>query len=287
MSNSPLVDYVRISPCKTSPRNHDIDTVTVHCVVGQCTVGGFGEWVADPNTRASANYCIDKDGKIGMYVEEKDRSWCSSSSANDNRAITIEVASDKYEPYAVNDKAMARLIDLLVDICTRNPGIGLLKWVDDKSLIGNVAVQNVTVHRWFANKSCPGTYIFTRLPLICEQVNKRLLKGDDLTVSQYTEVMEAIAQINKRLDGQEAAYQATCDKAIEAHIKKLGERQPSAWAYDDLSWVYKERIMNGVGLPDGSITLQPGAYTTREQIATLLHRFYDRFIKPLTRSEEA
>lgn len=173
MSNSPLVSYTKISPNKTSPRNHKIDTITIHCVAGQCSIETLGEIFAPPSRKASSNYGIGPDGRIGMYVEEKDRSWCSSSSANDNRAITIEVASDMTHPFAVNDTAYNALIDLLVDICKRN-GIKELKWKGDKSLIGNVAEQNMTVHKWFANKDCPGEYLYERHADIAEKVNKRL-----------------------------------------------------------------------------------------------------------------
>lgn len=174
MSNSPLVCHTNISPNKTSPRNHEIDTVTIHCVVGQVSAESLGNWFAKTSTEASSNYGVDKDGRIGMYVEEKDRSWCSSSRANDHRAITIEVASDTSAPYAVTDAAYSGLIKLLVDICKRNPGIKKLRWVNDKSLIGQVDVQNMTVHRWFANKSCPGDYLFDRYPDIAKKVNSLL-----------------------------------------------------------------------------------------------------------------
>lgn len=173
MSNSKLVDYTRISPNKTSPRNHAIDTITIHCVVGQCTVETLGSIFATPSRQASSNYGIGVDGRIGMYVEEKDRSWCSSSAANDNRAVTIEVASDTTHPYAVTDKAYAALLDLVTDICRRN-GIKKLLWKGDKSLIGQVAKQNMTVHRWFANKACPGDYLYSRHSAIAAEVNKRL-----------------------------------------------------------------------------------------------------------------
>lgn len=173
MSNSPLVSYTKISPNKTSPRNHAIDTITIHCVVGQCSVETLGNVFAPISRQASSNYGVGVDGRIGMYVEEKDRSWCSSNAANDHRAITIEVASDTTEPYAVNDKAYTALINLLVDICKRN-NIKELKWKADKSLIGQVDKQNMTVHRWFANKSCPGTYLYERHSQIASEVNKRL-----------------------------------------------------------------------------------------------------------------
>ena len=174
MSNSPLVNYTKISPNKSSPRNHKIDTVTIHCVVGQCSVETLGNVFAPTSRQASSNYGIGYDGRIGMSVEEKDRSWCSSNAANDNRAITIEVASDTKEPYAVNAKAYAALIDLLVDICKRN-GIKELVWSTNKAdRVNHKNGCNMTVHRDYANKSCPGTYLYERHAQIASEVNKRL-----------------------------------------------------------------------------------------------------------------
>lgn len=173
MSNSKLVDYTRISPNKTSPRNHAIDTITIHCIVGQWTAKQGCDYFATTGRECSANYVVGKDGSIGLSVEEKDRSWCSSSASNDNRAVTIEVASDTTHPYAVTDKAYAALLDLVTDICRRN-GIKKLLWKGDKSLIGQVAKQNMTVHRWFANKACPGDYLYSRHSAIAAEVNKRL-----------------------------------------------------------------------------------------------------------------
>lgn len=186
LSNSPLVNYTKISPNKTSPRNHTIDTITIHCVVGQCSVETLGNIFASSSKRASSNYGIGYDGRIGMYVEEKDRSWCSSNSENDNRAITIEVASDTKHPYAVKDVAYKSLINLLVDICQRN-NIKELKWKADKSLIGHPEEQNMTVHRWFANKSCPGDYLYNRHGQIAAEVNARLGKSEENTPSEPSE----------------------------------------------------------------------------------------------------
>lgn len=173
MSNSPLVAYTKISPNKTSPRNHVIDTITIHCVVGQLSVEKVGDIFADPARKASSNYGIGPDGRVGLYVDEADRSWCSSSGSNDNRAITIECASDMTHPYAINDTVYKSLINLLVDICKRN-NIKELKWKGDKSLIGDVDQQNMTVHRWFAAKACPGDYIYNRLGQIAAEVNEKL-----------------------------------------------------------------------------------------------------------------
>lgn len=173
MSNSKLAGYTRITKNRTSPRNHVIDTITIHCIVGQWTAKQGCDYFATTGRECSANYVVGKDGSIGLSVEEKDRSWCSSSASNDNRAVTIEVASDTAHPYAVTDKAYAALLDLVTDICRRN-GIKKLLWKGDKSLIGQVAKQNMTVHRWFANKACPGDYLYSRHSAIAAEVNKRL-----------------------------------------------------------------------------------------------------------------
>lgn len=172
-SNSSLVTYTRISPNRNSPRTHAIDTITIHCIVGQWTARQGCDYFANASVRASANYIVGKDGSIGLCVEEKDRSWCSSNAANDHRAVTIEVASDTTHPYAITDKAMAALIELCSDICKRN-GIKALLWKGDKKLIGKVSQQNMTVHRWFANKVCPGDYIYERLGDIAAKVNAKL-----------------------------------------------------------------------------------------------------------------
>lgn len=172
MSNSSLVNYTKISPNRTKNRNHVIDTVTIHCVVGQVSVQTLGEIFQ--TKKASSNYGIGYDGKVGMYVEEKDRSWCSSNAANDHRAITIECASDMKEPYAIKPVVYNKLIDLLVDICKRN-GIKELVWSNNKSdRVNHKNGVNMTCHRDYANKSCPGTYIYQREAKIAEEVNERL-----------------------------------------------------------------------------------------------------------------
>ena len=180
MSNSSLVNYVALSPNHSGTRNHKIDTISIHCMAGNLTVEQCGRIFANPNTEASSNYGVDSDGRIGMYVEEKNRSWCTSSAANDNRAITIEVANTVgYEPYPISDAAYKSLINLLVDVCKRN-GIPKLLWKADKSLIGKVSEQNMTVHRWFANKSCPGTWLYQHHGQIADDVNKRLEEDEEV-----------------------------------------------------------------------------------------------------------
>lgn len=175
MSNSELASYIKISPNKTSPRNHDIDTITIHCMAGDLSVEALGNLFALKSRKASSNYGIGTDGCIAQYVDEGDRSWCSSNRANDERAVTIEVANDgdAKTGWHVSDKAMEALVYLCVDICKRN-GIKKLLWKNDKSLIGQVDKQNMTVHRWFAKKDCPGEYLMNNMGKIADAVNAHL-----------------------------------------------------------------------------------------------------------------
>lgn len=186
MSNSSLVNYTRISPNRNSPRSNKIDTISIHCVVGQCSVETLGSIFASSSREASSNYGIGYDGRIGMYVEEKDRSWCTSSAYNDNRAITIEVASDTYEPYRVNAAAYKSLIKLLVDICKRN-GIKKLVWSTNKSeRMNHLNGCNMTVHRDYANKSCPGDYLYNLHGQIAKEVNAQLGSGSSTPTTPTT-----------------------------------------------------------------------------------------------------
>lgn len=177
MSNSNLVTYTKLSPNCTKPRNHAIDTITIHVFVGQvtaeqgCNIKSFTHY--NPVNGASCNYVVGYDGSIGLCVDEANRSWCSSNGKNDHRAITIEVASETKHPYAVTNKAYSALIELVADICKRN-NIKQLLWKADKSLVGKVDQQNMTVHRWFANKSCPGDYLYNRHGDIAAKVNELL-----------------------------------------------------------------------------------------------------------------
>ena len=183
-TNSKLVNYTRISPNRSVNRNHKIDTVSIHCVVGQCSVETLGSIFASTSKEASSNYGIGYDGRIGMYVEEKDRSWCTSSASNDNRAITIEVASDTYHPYRVKDVAYKSLIKLLVDICKRN-GIKKLVWSTNKSeRMNHLNGCNMTVHRDYANKSCPGDYLYNLHGQIAKEVNAQLGSGTSSTTKK-------------------------------------------------------------------------------------------------------
>ena len=171
-TNSPLVDYVKISPNSTNPRNQPISVITIHHMAGNLSVESCGNVFATTDRQASSNYGIGSDGRVGMYVEEANRSWCSSNRENDHKAITIEVANDDTSSgnWHVSDAALAKLIDLCVDICQRN-GIPRLNFTGDKT-------GNLTMHKWFTPTQCPGPYLESKFPYIAEQVNLRLTGAD-------------------------------------------------------------------------------------------------------------
>ena len=234
-TNSPMVVYTKLSPNHSGQRTMAIDRITPHCVVGQCTAEGLGDWFYESSTQASSNYGIDKDGRVGMYVEEKNRSWCSSSGANDQRAITIECASDTTEPYAFKDIVYQRLIEICVDICKRN-GKNKLIWFGDKDKTLNYAPKSgemiLTVHRWFANKSCPGNWMYARMGDLAEKVTKALQGSDSGSGGgSDTGSMETIKWYRVRKSWADSKSQKGAYKILD-NAKKCADQNPGYKVFD-------------------------------------------------------
>ena len=252
-TNSPLVTDVLLSS-KHSIRRHSIDTVTVHCFVGQVTAREGLEFFKRTTRDASTNYVVGRDGSIGLCVEEKYRAWTSggslkangmTGSENDHRAVTIEVASDTARPYKVTDAAMDALIRLLADICQRN-GIEELRWKADKNLVGVVNQQNMSVHRWFDPRECPGDYLFNRHGQIAAAVNKILQEEDDdntMTQEQFNGMMNV-------------------------YLSELKKQPAQPYAQDALAWAAKQGLMVG----DGNGNQQPMMFLAREDEVLIEYR---------------
>lgn len=222
MSNSSLISYTKLSPNHSGRRTHTIDRITPHCIVGQLGVESIGQCFIGRSRRASCNYGIGYDGKIALIVDEGYRSWCSSSNDNDQRAVTIECASDKTAPYAFNPIVYDRLVDLCVDVCKRN-GKNKLFWLGDKakSLNYNPSKNEMvlTVHRWFANKSCPGDWMFSRMGQLANDVTARLTH-DNGNAKGQDEKMEKFYHTYKDIP---APYQPTIHKLmVSGYLKGKG-----------------------------------------------------------------
>lgn len=239
-TNSSLVKYTSLSPNHSGQRTRSIDRITPHCVVGQLTAEGI--CACFPKGReASCNYGIGKDGKIALCVEEKNRSWCSSSAENDQRAVTIECASDSTAPCAFNTAVYNALIELCVDICKRN-GKNKLLWLGDKTKTLNYAPKSgemvLTVHRWFANKSCPGDWMYSRMGDLATTVTKRLsgVSGGGSTTT--TPTGKTLYRVRKSWSDAKSQIGAF---SVLANAKSLVDKNPSYKVFDESGKVVYEK----------------------------------------------
>lgn len=261
-TNSSLVKYTSLSPNHSGQRTHSIDRITPHCVVGQLTAEGI--CACFPKGReASCNYGIGKDGKVALCVEEKNRSWCSSSAENDQRAVTIECASDSTAPYAFNTAVYNALIELCVDICKRN-GKNKLLWLGDKTKTLNYAPKSgemvLTVHRWFDNKSCPGDWMYSRMGDLATTVTKRLsgVSGGGSTTT--TPTGKTLYRVRKSWSDAKSQIGAF---SVLANAKSLVDKNPSYKVFDESGKVVYEK---------GSTSTAFKPYTVRVTITDLYIR---------------
>ena len=263
-TNSPLVDYTKLSPNHSGQRTHSIDRITPHCVVGQCSVETLGDIFMPKSKEASCNYGIGSDGRVLLCVEEKNRSWCSSSAENDQRAITIECASDSYDPYAFKDVVYKKLIDLCTDICKRN-GKNKLIWFGDKNKTLNYSPKKnemiLTVHRWFANKSCPGDWMYSRMGDLATKVTNALagiepeprdkdlyqgdfatpilLEGDDgIEVEYLQQFLNWFGNYNLNVDG---SFGPVTEKALKDFQKYSGIEVDGMYGPDSYDAAYSSK----------------------------------------------
>ena len=252
-TNSSLVSYTKLSPNHSGQRTHSIDRITPHCVVGQCSVETLGNIFLPTSRQASCNY--------GIGVEEKNRSWCSSSSANDQRAVTIECASDTTEPYAFKDVVYQKLITLCVDICKRN-GKSKLLWLGDKDKTLGYEPKSdemvLTVHRWFANKSCPGSWMYARMGDLAAKVTAQLGGGaSEDTETEYPEKLtEGYYRVRKAWSdskSQKGAYK------ILSNAKKCADANPGYSVFD----------VNGVNIYTSKTTTAEVPFLVKVSISDL------------------
>lgn len=269
-TNSSLVDCVVKSPNHSGQRTHRIDRLTPHCVVGQLSAESIG--ACFPNGRgASCNYGVGYDGRQCLIVDEKNRSWCTSSNANDQRAITIEVASDRSEPYAMTNEAYAGLLELCIDICKRN-GIRKVLWFSDKNKALNYNTKDgecvLTVHRWFANKSCPGNWLYNRMSKLADAIN------DGIGNSSSGDTIHKLPNDGKTL------YRVQC-----------GAYKVKANADKQLKAIESKGIDAFIVQVDGYYKVQVGAYGVKSNADRQLERMkslgFNCFITTVSRESES
>lgn len=240
MSNSPLATYKRLTG-NYDPRNHKIDTITIHCYVGQVTAKQGCDYFYNTDREVSSNYVVGRDGSIGLSVEEKNRAWTSSSPSNDHRAITIETACETKAPYKVNDAAYNALINLCVDICKRN-GISKLVWSNNANdRINHKNGCNMTLHRDFANTACPGQYLMERMADIANQVNKKLGSKTTSTVAKPTTTIKIDAP--SEIGGND----------MTRGYFQVGDRNEGVYTYKQMLMLLKKKGIITQGVDNNNI----------------------------------
>lgn len=251
MSNSSLVTYKRLTG-NYDPRNHKIDTITIHCYVGQVTAKQGCDYFYSTGREVSSNYVVGRDGSIGLSVEEKNRAWTSFSPSNDHRAITIETACDTKAPYKVNNAAYNALINLCVDICKRN-GIKKLVWSNNKTdRINHRNGCNMTVHRDFASTDCPGKYLMERMADIANQANKKLGAAATTTTKPTTTIkIDAPSEIGGN-DMTRGYFQ-------------VGDRNEGVYSYKQQLMLLKKKGIISQGVDNNNI-FGAGTRTATKQV---------------------
>lgn len=239
MSNSSLATYKRLTG-NYDPRNHKIDTITIHCYVGQVTAKQGCDYFYNTDREVSSNYVVGRDGSIGLSVEEKNRAWTSSSPSNDHRAITIETACDTKAPYKVNNAAYNALINLCVDICKRN-GIKKLVWSNNENdRINHRNGCNMTVHRDFASTDCPGKYLMERMADIANQVNKKLGAAATTTTKPTTTIkIDASSEIG--------------GNDMTRGYFRVGDRNEGVYTYKQMLMLLKKKGIITQGVDNNNI----------------------------------
>lgn len=270
-TNSSLIDCTVLSPNHSGQRTHKIDRITPHCVVGQLSAEMIG--ACFPNGRnASCNYGVGYDGRLCLIVPEAYRAWTTSNKDNDQRAVTIEVASDKTAPYAFTDEAYKGLVELCIDICKRN-GINKVLWFGDKNKSLNYEPKDgecvLTVHRWFANKSCPGDWMFGRMGQLAEAINKAICG-----TSTFPDVEIKVPNDGKTL------YRVQC-----------GAYKVKANADAQLKVMKAKGVDAFITQVDGLYKVQVGAYSIKSNADAQLKKMkllgFDCFITTVGMADEA
>ena len=150
------------------------------------------------------------------------------------------------------------LITLCVDICKRNGKTKLL-WLEDKdktlAYTPTPDEMVLTVHRWFANKSCPGNWMYARMGDLAEKVTAQLSAGmdeedDDMDINKFKELWREMR-------------------------KELQDNDASAYSEEARKWAVDNGIIRGGNSDEFNGMWED--MMTREQLVTVLYRFAQKF----------
>ena len=247
MSNSALVTYTKLSPFYYSREGTPITDITIHHMAGNLTVYQCGEVFQDLTREASANYGIDGEGRVGLYVEEKYASWANANKPSNQRSITIELANDQTGgDWHVSDTAIEKCIELCVDVCRRN-GINLIYTGD--------TTGTLTRHNMFYPTACPGPYLQSKFPYIEKEVRKRLNmkngwikeNGKWYFYKDNQKLKNAWAQDSQGLwywlgsDGAMTTSKTVSWKGSTYYLKEDGAMASNEWVKHAKGWAFYQK----------------------------------------------
>ena len=218
---SDLVDYICWSPNHSGERDYDVTRITPHYVAGNCSVETIGDIFADPARRASSNYGIGSDGRVGCYVDEDNRAWTSGSYDNDNRAITIECAN--LADASLTDACWRSLVALCADICRRY-GIEDCTYTGDTDGV-------LTMHQWFQDTDCPGPWLEQQFERLSREVNAALHPAPPKPRHIVPDF--GLGAVYRLFDGQRHMYTSSREEA-----QALSD---DGWTDEGLGWRAPER----------------------------------------------
>lgn len=219
-SNSNLVSYIDCTSGHWNSRHGKaIDKIVIHHAASVLSLKQFSAVFASKS--ASATYCIDRYGNIGMYVEEKWRPWTTSSEAIDSHAVTIECSNDSVGgDWHVSDATLNSCIELVADIAKRN-GISNVTYTGDRSGV-------LQMHRWYASTACPGPYLASKFPFIADRANKLL---NPLPIEQEEEYMQLVLKPVFRLyNPNSGGHMYTMSETEKKNLVSVG------WKYEGVAW---------------------------------------------------
>lgn len=248
---SKLVTSTSWSPKHSGPRNHAFDTLTPHFMDGYSTGKACADYLRDtPSRTASATFFIGYLGDICQQILEGYRPWTSSSSANDNRAITIECANymktENGHVYGqLPDATWKSLVNLCADILRRH-GKKRLVYRGKVNYSGLASTDVLlTKHKWFAATNCPGPWLDNQFDRLANEVNALLApptqkpgKAENNYGLKYRAHQQALGWLPAVHDGQVAgitgnalrleAFKITPPDGVVldvlAHIQGVGDK---------------------------------------------------------------
>ena len=169
-----MVAYTKLSPNHSGQRTHSIDRITPHCVVGQCTADGLGEWFEKTSTIESAVREASKNmpqidwNVLGNYEQMKETLMLQMIPVKGNEEKLAEIPHETVEDMAVvyrfdlgsNERGTSSA--LVTDAMRKSYGITGEQLAADAI---DAAVKNHSASLWKRQKSKSRKPLFVRKTL--------------------------------------------------------------------------------------------------------------------------